>query len=90
MKGKRIPLYGRIVGLADYFDALTSKRSYKKAYPFDESVSMALEKAGSFFDPAIIISFMRHKEKIKGVWQANQDIERFLRGMKIRKNHIFK
>ncbi|MGB3113252.1 MAG: HD domain-containing phosphohydrolase, partial [Candidatus Omnitrophota bacterium] len=59
LKGNRIPLYGRIVGLADYFDALTSKRSYKKAYPFDKSVSMVLENAGSFFGPAVVISFMR-------------------------------
>ncbi|MGB2661919.1 MAG: HD domain-containing phosphohydrolase, partial [Candidatus Omnitrophota bacterium] len=90
LKGKRIPLYGRIVGLADYFDALTSKRPYKRAFPFDRSVSMILENAGSFFDPAIVIAFMRNKSRIKDVWKANQDIEKFLRGMEISEDELLK
>ena len=90
LKGKRIPLYGRIVGVADYFDALTSRRSYKKAFPFDESVSMILEEAGAYFDPAIVIAFMRNKDRIKDVWKANQDIEKFIKSMDISEDDYLK
>ncbi|MBD3426124.1 MAG: HD domain-containing protein [Candidatus Omnitrophica bacterium] len=78
LKGEQIPLYGRIVSLADCFDAFTSKRSYKKAFGFDKSVSMVLERAGTHFDPAVVMAFMRNKEKIKRTWEANRDIEQFL------------
>jgi putative two-component system response regulator len=82
LKGRRIPLYGRIVGLADHFDALVSKRSYKKAYEFDQSVSIILEEAGSYFDPAVVMAFIRNKDKIEGIWKANKDIEEFIKGGK--------
>ncbi|MFQ5952978.1 MAG: HD-GYP domain-containing protein [Candidatus Omnitrophota bacterium] len=85
LKGKRIPLYGRIVSLADYFDALTSDRSYKKAYAFDRSITMVLEEAGGHFDPAVVMAFMRNKDRVKEVWKANQDIEKFLKSMKVRR-----
>lgn len=78
LKGENIPLYGRIVGLADCFDAYTSKRPYKEAYGFEESVSMVVEKAGTHFDPAVVMAFMRNKDKIKRTWEANRDIEEFL------------
>jgi putative two-component system response regulator len=90
LKGKEIPLYGRIVGIADYFDALTSKRSYKKAFSFDKALSMVLEAAGANFDPAIVITFMRNKDRIKDVWKANQDIEKFLKSMKVSRELMIK
>ncbi|MFC1548456.1 HD-GYP domain-containing protein [Candidatus Omnitrophota bacterium] len=78
LKGEKIPLYGRIVGLADCFDAYSSKRSYKKAFGFEESVSMVVEQAGTHFDPAVVMAFVRNKKKIKRIWEANRDIEEFL------------
>jgi putative two-component system response regulator len=90
LKGKQIPLFGRIVGLADYFDALTSRRSYKKAFSFDRSVSMVLEGAGTYFDPAVVIAFMRNKDRIKEVWKANQDIEKFIKSMDISEDDYLK
>ncbi|MBU0683896.1 MAG: HD domain-containing phosphohydrolase [Candidatus Omnitrophota bacterium] len=83
LKGEDIPVYGRIVALADCFDALTSKRSYKDAYSFDKSVSIVSEEAGTHFDPAVVISFIRNKEKIKKIWESNRDIEVFLENMGI-------
>jgi len=79
LKGDEIPLYGRIVALADCFDALTSRRPYKKAYSFEKSFSMLVEKAGTHFDPAVVMSFVRNKEKIKKIFEANRDIEAFLK-----------
>jgi len=81
LKGKEIPLYGRIVGLADVFEAFTAKRSYKKAYGFDRSASMVIERAGSHFDPDVVMAFVRSRDRIKKVWEANRDIEEFLEGV---------
>ncbi len=81
LKGEEIPLYGRIVALADCFDAYTSERLYKKAYGFEESVSMVVERAGTHFDPAVVMAFVRNKEKARRIWSANRDIEEFLRDM---------
>lgn len=82
LKGKNIPLYGRIVALADCFDAYTSKRPYKKAYSFEKAVSMIMERVGTHFDPTVVMSFMRNKDKIKGIWQSNRDIMEFLKEAK--------
>lgn len=79
LKGEKIPLYGRIVGVADVFDALTSKRPYKEAFGFDESVSMIMELAGTYFDPDVVMAFVRNRQRIKSVWEANKDIQDFLK-----------
>lgn len=88
LKGDEIPLYARIVGVADVFDALTSKRSYKEAYGFEKSVSMIQELAGTQFDPVVVEAFVRNKRRIKGIWQANKDIENFLKGKGISADEI--
>jgi putative two-component system response regulator len=85
LKGGEIPLYGRIVALADCFDAFTSQRSYKRAYNFEKSVSMVMERAGGHFDPAVVTAFMRKKEEIRRIWEANRDIEIFLEDMGVGK-----
>jgi len=84
LKGKEIPLYGRIVALADCFDAYTSERSYKKAYGFDQSVSMVMERAGTHFDPSVVMAFARNKEKMRKIWQSHKDISEFLNDMSVK------
>jgi hypothetical protein len=74
-------LYGRIVGVADVFDALTSERPYKKAFSFEKSASMIVALSGTHFDPEVVKAFVRSKDKIEGVWEANRDIEGFLKGI---------
>lgn len=61
--GKEIPLCARIVAVADVFDALSSKRSYKEAFSFDKSFNYILAEKGKHFDPLIIDSISRHKDK---------------------------
>jgi len=78
LRGKTIPLFGRIVALADVFDALTSKRPYKQAYGFDESLSIIKDSSGTQFDPDVVRAFFKRKEKIKRIWQATRDIELFV------------
>lgn len=62
--GEEIPLSARIVMVADVFDALTSVRPYKPAFSFERSYQMILEKSGSHFDPAVIASVTRHRDRL--------------------------
>jgi cyclic di-GMP phosphodiesterase len=64
LKGKQIPLVGRIVALADVFDALTSKRPYKESFPIDQSNVIIAEERGKHFDPAVVDAFFTIQEKI--------------------------
>jgi len=51
--GDKIPLVGRIVGIADVFDALTSKRPYKDPYPIEVAVDIIKKERGEHFDPDV-------------------------------------
>lgn len=56
--GEDIPLCGRIVALADVYDALTSKRVYKEAFMHSLARSIILEESGSHFDPNVVDAFL--------------------------------
>ena len=58
LKGEAIPIEGRIVAVADVFDALTSDRVYRKAFLVDEAVQMMREQRGRHFDPVLLDAFM--------------------------------
>jgi putative two-component system response regulator len=55
--GEAIPLAARIVGLADFYDALTSNRCYRAAFSHDDTCRMIRENAGTHFEPAIVAAF---------------------------------
>jgi putative two-component system response regulator len=57
--GAAIPIAGRIVALADVYDALSSKRVYKAAFSHEIAKSMILKDAGTHFDPDIVEAFVR-------------------------------
>jgi len=57
LKGEDIPLFGRIVAVADVFDALTSERPYKKAWSVEQASQMLRDGAGKHFDPACVAAF---------------------------------
>ena len=59
LKGEAIPLEGRIVAIADVFDALVSVRPYKRAIPIDEALNYMTDQAGKHFDPTLIEAFKR-------------------------------
>jgi putative nucleotidyltransferase with HDIG domain len=59
MKGEEIPLPSRIIAVADYFDALTSNRAYRKAFPNKQAVDIMREHIGTHFDPAVFECFDR-------------------------------
>jgi putative two-component system response regulator len=58
LKGEQIPLCGRVVALADVYDALTSKRIYKDAFGHDIAKAIILKDEGTHFDPAIVQAFV--------------------------------
>jgi putative two-component system response regulator len=57
LSGEAIPLQGRLMAIADVYDALTSDRPYKNAFPHDEAVSIILEGRGNHFDPVLVDVF---------------------------------
>lgn len=58
LAGNEIPLCGRIVAVADVYDALTTKRVYKDAFSHEQAVQMIGEQAGRHFDPQIVDAFL--------------------------------
>lgn len=59
LREETIPLPGRIVAVADAFDALTHERPYKKAWPVDEAVAEIHRLSGAHFDPRVVEAFGR-------------------------------
>lgn len=57
LRGEEIPVSGRIAGIADVFDALTSVRPYKSAWPVERAVDLIENESGKHFDPAVVTSF---------------------------------
>ena len=75
--GEKIPLAGRIVGLADVFDALTSKRPYKVPYPVEVAVNIIQKERGEHFDPDVADAFLGNIDefvKIKEEVSSAEDI----------------
>ncbi len=68
LKGEEIPVEGRIVAVADVFDALTSDRPYRKAWDFEEAFEYIKQEKGKHFSPQCVDLFIRNKEKIKEIY----------------------
>jgi HD-GYP domain-containing protein (c-di-GMP phosphodiesterase class II)/methylmalonyl-CoA mutase cobalamin-binding subunit len=58
LKGEQIPIEGRIVAVADVFDALTSDRVYRKAFSVEDAIQMMREQRGRHFDPVLLDAFL--------------------------------
>ncbi len=58
LRGDDIPHIARIVAIADVFDALTSVRPYKHAWPIDEALTLIRNESGAHFDPELVTAFM--------------------------------
>lgn len=65
LKGEEIPLYARILTIADVYDALTSRRSYKEAYSHERAMEIIIEGKGSMFDPYLVDIFVMANERFK-------------------------
>jgi PAS domain S-box-containing protein len=67
MKGDEIPLSARIVAVADVYDALTSKRPYKEAFPHGEAYRIIVDNAGRHFDADVVRAFINRAGEIHGM-----------------------
>jgi putative two-component system response regulator len=67
LAGDAIPLCGRIVALADVYDALTTKRIYKIAFSHESAISIITEKSQGQFDPAVIAAFIAEQKRFKKI-----------------------
>ena len=77
LSGKKIPLVGRIVCLADTFDALTSKRPYKDPYPVEVACEIIKKERGEQFDPDVADVFLENIDealKIKAKVGSTEDV----------------
>ena len=69
LRGEEIPLAGRIVAIADVFDALTSKRPYKRAWTEEEALTFLREQKGRHFDPTLVDLFLEQMDAVRLVQQ---------------------
>lgn len=71
--GEEIPLSARIVAVADVFDALTSERVYKKAWPIKKAIDHIIEESGKHFDPLVVKAFSKSLSEIKEIQKKYAD-----------------
>jgi response regulator RpfG family c-di-GMP phosphodiesterase len=67
LAGNDIPIYGRIVALADVFDALSSARPYKVAWEIDKTIAFIKEQSGKHFDPKCVDAFFENWENVLSI-----------------------
>jgi len=73
LKGSNIPLWGRISAIVDVFDALTTNRPYKKAFPIDQSLEILKKGRGTHFDPEVSDAFFSILEEILSIRRQYND-----------------
>lgn len=73
LKGEEIPLPARIVAIADVFDALTSRRPYKEAWPMIKAVEAIRSLAGTHFDPRLVECFLSVLPDVAEVMERHCD-----------------
>ncbi|MAD20288.1 MAG: phosphohydrolase [Planctomycetaceae bacterium] len=67
LRGREIPLFARIVGLADVYDALSTARAYKTSWPETRVLELVREESGAHFDPALVEMLMERIEDFREV-----------------------
>ncbi len=73
LKGGQIPLSARIVALADVYDALTSKRSYKEAFSHQAAVEIIVKDRGTHFAPDVVDAFLAHEEAFRRIRETRHE-----------------
>ncbi len=70
LKGEDIPLSARVMAVADVFDALVSKRSYKDGFPFEKAMAIIQEGSGSHFDPNVAKAFIDAGDEVRQIMES--------------------
>lgn len=74
LKGEEIPLSGRLMSVADVYDALRSKRCYKEAMPHVQAVEIIRSERGRAFDPEIVDAFLHLEKEFERIAAENADV----------------
>ena len=74
------------MAIADVFDALSSKRIYKDAMPFEKAVSIIKEDSGSHFDPKCVEAFLNSLDEIRAVLDQYNELE--AKGERVKGNEV--
>lgn len=69
LTGEEIPLCGRIVALADVYDALTTKRIYKPAFSHVKARKIILDGMGTHFDPDVVMAFLENEDRFVEIYE---------------------
>ncbi|ARV17006.1 Cyclic di-GMP phosphodiesterase response regulator RpfG [Curvibacter sp. AEP1-3] len=77
LKGEAIPIFSRIVAVADVFDALTSERPYKKAWSLEQAVDFLNAGSGTHFDPRCVQAFLDGFDDVLAIRDRYQEEEEF-------------
>lgn len=72
LKGTEISLQGRLMAIADVYDALVTDRPYKNAFPHDVAVNIITEGKGTHFDPVLVDLFVKVESEFKKVAESNE------------------
>jgi response regulator RpfG family c-di-GMP phosphodiesterase len=73
LTGEQIPVAGRLMALADVYDALISRRCYKKPVPHHQAREIILKGRGTRFDPAVVDAFLRAEHDFIAIAAAFRD-----------------
>lgn len=74
LKGEEIPLYVRVLSIADVYEALTAVRPYKRAFSHEEALEIMRGDSGKFFDPGIFEVFMEHEQELAGLKKRSANL----------------
>lgn len=74
LKGEAIPLAGRLMALADVYDALRTQRVYKPAFPHEKARAIILEGRGRHFDPAVVDAFLAIEDEFIHISEKYADV----------------
>ncbi|SHH77580.1 HD-GYP domain-containing protein [Ferrimonas marina] len=83
LKGEEIPIEGRIVAIADVFDALTSERPYKHAWSVDDTLAQIASERGRQFDPELVDLFLPLEPELVAIRQRYQDNQAVAQGQRL-------
>lgn len=72
LKGEEIPLEARIVAIADVYDALRQKRSYKDAFTHEKAVEIITSENGKHFDPKLVKIFIKKHKTFEKIFDENR------------------
>ena len=76
LKGEEIPLSARIMAVADVFDALVSKRSYKAGFPVEKAFAIIEDGIGTHFDPQVARAFLHAQDRVRAVVKKTEEKKR--------------